>query len=151
MRMRTMHSILYALSQFDAEAYVVSPPEMSLLPEFEEEINDLGTRYTVAETVEEVIDKVDVIYMEPVVQADYTKAREEVAEEKGTTPAAYKVTCELLAKKAKNSAIVLHSLPREDELPTDVDRTRYQRYWVEAFNGVVIRMALLSLVLGAME
>lgn len=151
MRMRTMHSILYALSQFDAEAYVVSPPEMSLLPEFEEEINDLGTRYTVVETVEEVIDKVDVIYMEPVVQADYTKAREEVAEEKGTTPAAYKVTCELLAKKAKNSAIVLHSLPREDELPTDVDRTRYQRYWVEAFNGVVIRMALLSLVLGAIE
>ena len=34
MRMRTMHSILYALSQFDAKAYVVGPPEMSLLPEF---------------------------------------------------------------------------------------------------------------------
>ena len=34
MRMRTMHSILYAFSQFDSKAYVVSPPEMSLLPEF---------------------------------------------------------------------------------------------------------------------
>ena len=151
MRMRTMHSILYALSQFDAEAYVVSPPEMSLLREFEEEIKELGTRYAVAETVEEVIDRVDVIYMEPVVQADYTKSREETTEEKGKTPAAYKVTHELLRNKAKSSSIVLHSLPREDELTTDVDATRHQRYWVEAFNGVVIRMALLALVLGAME
>jgi aspartate carbamoyltransferase catalytic subunit len=151
MRMRTMHSILYALSQFDAEAYVVSPPEMSLLPEFEEEIKELGTRYRVAETVEEVIDKVDVIYMEPVVQADYTVARDEATEEKGKTPTAYKVTHELLRTKAKSHSIVLHSLPREDELSTDVDITHHQRYWVEAFNGVVMRMALLSLVLGAIE
>jgi len=151
MRMRTMHSILYALSQFDAEAYVVSPPDMSLLPEFEEEIKELGTRYTVVETVEEVIDKADVIYMEPVVQPDYTKAREEVTEDKGLTPPAYKVTHELLRNKAKSGSIVLHSLPRQDELTADVDVTRHQRYWVEAFNGVVIRMALLALVLGAME
>ncbi|MHA2250310.1 MAG: hypothetical protein ACXAD7_08105 [Candidatus Kariarchaeaceae archaeon] len=38
-----------------------------------------------------------------------------------------------------------------DELPTDVDETRFSRYWEEAFNGVVMRMSLLSLVLGAME
>ena len=151
MRMRTMHSILYALSQFDAEAFVVSPPEMSLLPEFEEEIKVLGTRYSVAESVEEVIDQADVIYMEPVVQADYTKARDETTDEKGKTPAAYKVTHDLLRAKAKSSSIILHSLPREDELAPDVDITRHQRYWVEAFNGVVMRMSLLSLVLGAME
>jgi aspartate carbamoyltransferase catalytic subunit len=38
-----------------------------------------------------------------------------------------------------------------DELSPEVDDTRHQRYWVEAFNGVVVRMALLALVLGAME
>jgi aspartate carbamoyltransferase catalytic subunit len=38
-----------------------------------------------------------------------------------------------------------------DELPPDVDSTRHARYWVEAFNGVVMRMSLLSLVLGATE
>ncbi|MHA2028451.1 MAG: hypothetical protein ACW99Q_03585 [Candidatus Kariarchaeaceae archaeon] len=38
-----------------------------------------------------------------------------------------------------------------DELPVDVDETRFSRYWEEVFNGVVMRMALLSLVLGAME
>jgi aspartate carbamoyltransferase catalytic subunit len=61
------------------------------------------------------------------------------------------VTRELLAQKAKSDAIILHSLPRMDELPPDVDATKYSRYWQEAYNGVVMRMALLSLVLGAME
>jgi aspartate carbamoyltransferase catalytic subunit len=92
-----------------------------------------------------------VIYMEPVVQADYTKSREEVAKDKGLTPKAYKVTKELLRAKAKPDAIILHSLPRMDELPPDVDETRHARQWIEAFNGVVMRMALLSLVLGVME
>jgi aspartate carbamoyltransferase catalytic subunit len=54
-------------------------------------------------------------------------------------------------RKARQDSIILHSLPRMDELPADVDNTRHQRYWIEAFNGVVVRMALLALVLGAME
>ena len=71
--------------------------------------------------------------------------------ETGRTPEAYRVTRELLRDKGKRGSIVLHSLPRMDELPTDVDSTRHARYWQEAFNGVVMRMALLSLVLGAVE
>ena len=54
-------------------------------------------------------------------------------------------------RRPSRDAIILHSLPRMDELPPDVDSTRHARYWVEAFNGVVMRMALLSLVLGATE
>ena len=77
MRMRTMHSILYALSQFDAKAYVVGPPEMSLLPEFKLELDERNVRYEEADSVEDVIDECDVIYMKPVVQADYTESREE--------------------------------------------------------------------------
>ena len=67
------------------------------------------------------------------------------------TPANYKITRELLMTKAKPDAILLHSLPRMDEIPPDVDITRWSRYWQEAYNGVVMRMALLALVLGAME
>ena len=151
MRMRTMHTILYAMSQFDIEAYVVGPPEMSLLPDFKGELDELNVRYTEAPSVEEVIADCDVIYMEPVVQPDYTKSRDERGEAVGTTPDAYRVTRELLRDKAKPDSIVLHSLPRMDELPEDVDATRHARYWIEAFNGVVMRMALLALVLGAME
>ena len=151
MRMRTMHSILYAASQFDLKAYVVGPPEMSLLPEFKAELDELNVRYTEAPSVADVIADCDVIYMEPVVQPDYTKSRDERGETVGQTPVEYQVTRELMRDKAKPGSIVLHSLPRMDELTPDVDGTRHQRYWVEAFNGVVTRMALLALVLGAME
>lgn len=151
MRMRTMHSILYAFSQFDVEALVVCPDEMSLLPEFKAELDALNVRYREVESVEKCIAEADVIYMEPVVQADYTKGRDERGEEVGMTPAAYKVTREMLRDKAKPDSIILHSLPRMDELPTEVDATRHARYWTEAFNGVVMRMALLALVLGAVE
>jgi len=98
-----------------------------------------------------VIEQVDVIYMEPVVQPDYTKSRDERTGDVGMTPPAYKVTRQLLEERGKPEAIVLHSLPRMDELSTDVDDTRHARYWIEAFNGVVMRMALLALVLEAME
>jgi aspartate carbamoyltransferase catalytic subunit len=103
------------------------------------------------ESVADAIADADVIYMEPVVQADYSVGREERGGELPTTPAEFRVTRDLLRDAAKPEAIILHSLPRMDELPTDVDGTRHQRYWVEAFNGVVMRMALLSLVLGATE
>jgi aspartate carbamoyltransferase catalytic subunit len=151
MRMRTMHSILYAMSQFDMEAMVVSPPELSLLGEFKAELDERSVRYREVESVEACIAEADVIYMEPVVQADYTQARVEPTGDRGLTPPAYRVTRELLQAKAKRDAIVLHSLPRMDELATDVDSTRHARYWFEAYNGVVLRMALLSLVLGAVE
>jgi aspartate carbamoyltransferase catalytic subunit len=151
MRMRTMHSILYAMSQFDMEAMVVSPPELSLLEEFKAELDERSVAYREVESVAECIAEADVIYMEPVVQADYTQARVDPTAEHGRTPAAYQVTRELLQAKAKRDAIVLHSLPRMDELTTDVDSTRHARYWAEAANGVVLRMALLSLVLGAVE
>jgi aspartate carbamoyltransferase catalytic subunit len=149
MRMRTMHSILYAMSQFDMEAFVVSPPDMSLLPEFTAELDERNTQYREVESTEKCIADADVIYMEPVVQADYEQSRVEASADNALTPAAYRVTRELLRSKAKSDAIILHSLPRMDELPPDVDATRHARYWVEAFNGVVLRMALLALVLGA--
>ncbi len=151
MRMRTMHSLAYALTQFDCPITFVSPPDMSLTPEFKAELQGYSLDFTEAEHVEQVIDQVDVILVEPVVQPDYTKSRDEATEDKGLTPANYKITRELLATKAKSDAILLHSLPRMDEIPPDVDITRWSRYWQEAFNGVVMRMALLALILGVME
>jgi aspartate carbamoyltransferase catalytic subunit len=150
MRMRTMHSLGYALSQFDCPITFVSPPEMSPTKEFKAELTQFGVNFSEAEHVEQAIAKADVILVEPVVQPDYTKSRQEAADH-GLTPANYKITRELLTKKAKSDAILLHSLPRMDEIPTDVDITRWSRYWQEAFNGVVMRMALLALVLGKME
>ena len=150
MRMRTMHSMSYAMSQFDINAYYISPPEMSLTEEFKQELVGLNLNFKEIEHVDDAISDVDVIYMEPVVQPDYTKSRDERSGDVGLTPTNYKVTKEVL-RKAKQDAIVLHSLPRMDELPVEVDDTRHARYWIEAFNGVVMRMSLLALILGAME
>ncbi|MFN2195436.1 MAG: aspartate carbamoyltransferase [Anaerolineales bacterium] len=150
MRMRTMHSLAYALTQFDCPITFVSPPDMSLTDEFKAELKDYNLNYKEAGHVAEAIADADVILVEPVVQPDYTKSRQEAGEH-GMTPENYKITRELLSSKAKSDAILLHSLPRMDEIPPDVDITRWSRYWQEAFNGVVMRMALLTLVLGVME
>ena len=151
MRMRTMHSLAYGLTQFDCPITFVSPPDMSLTDEFKEDISEFSLDFSEADHVEDAIADADVILVEPVVQPDYTKPRDERGDDVGLTPANYKITRELLSTKAKSDAILLHSLPRMDEIPPDVDATRWSRYWEEAFNGVVMRMGLLALVLGAME
>lgn len=151
MRMRTMHSLGYALTQFDCPITFVSPADMSLPEDFKKELKQYSLRFNEVEHVEQAIAEADVILVEPVVQPDYTKSRDERTGELSLTPSNYRITRELLETKAKSDAILLHSLPRMDEVPTDVDITHWSRYWQEAFYGVVMRMALLALVLGKME
>ncbi len=150
-RMRTMHSLGRALSQYDAELILVSPEEMLPGPELLSELAQLGVRPERATDVAEAIHRADVIYVEPVIQADYTASRVERTGDVATTPDAYRLTAELLTTRAKEHAIVLHSLPRMDELLEEVDQLKHARYWQEAYNGVVMRMALLASVLGATE
>lgn len=149
MRMRTMHSILYAASRFDIQVLIVSPPEMSLAAEFKSELYERNVVYREAENVEKCISEADVIYIEPVVQANYALSRVEAPSALENTPEAYRVTRDVLRDKAKGDAIVMHSLPRLDELSPEVDDTRHARYWQQSLNGVLVRMAILALVLGA--
>ena len=149
--MRTMRSLSYALTKFDAEISYVSPPEMSLTKELKNELDSYNLRYREVESVEEAVSDADIIYLETVVQPDYTKSREERKGKAELTPKQYRVSRELMREKGKTDAIIMHSLPRMDELPVEIDNTKHAYYWIEAFNGVQIRMALLALILGAME
>jgi aspartate carbamoyltransferase catalytic subunit len=160
MRMRTMHSLGYALSQFDCPITFVSPganalfpksPDMHMPEEYKADFKQYSLNFREADHVEQAIADADVILVEPVVQPDYAQARQEASKDKSLTPVNYKITRELLMEKARSDAILLHSLPRMDEIPADVDITRWSRYWQEAFNGVVMRMALIAMVLGAVE
>jgi aspartate carbamoyltransferase catalytic subunit len=54
-------------------------------------------------------------------------------------------------KNAKKDMIILHPLPRVDEIAAEVDSTPQARYFQQVWNGIVVRMALLSLVLGAVK
>ncbi|MCK7478938.1 MAG: hypothetical protein M0C28_17395 [Candidatus Moduliflexus flocculans] len=150
--MRTMHSLGYALSQFDCPITFVAPPDMGLTDEFKAELKQFsvelqGSRACRAGHRRSGCDPGRAGRPARLHQVPRRAHRRDV----GLTPANYKITRELLETKAKSDAILLHSLPRMDEIPTDVDITRWSRYWQEAFNGVVMRMALLALVLGAME
>jgi aspartate carbamoyltransferase catalytic subunit len=149
-RMRTMHSLGYALSQFDAEMVILAPEEMSPTKDFLAELDEKGTTWRIAEHIDDVIAEADVIYMEPVVQPDYTESRQEKQDDYWLTPSNYQITAEVM-KRAKGDSIILHSLPRMDELLPEVDQLKHARYWQEAYNGVVMRMALLASVLGAVE
>ena len=151
MRMRTMHSLGYALTQFDCPITFVAPPGMEMPDNYKDDFTVMGLDHNYADQVGDVIGEADVILVEPTVQPDYTKSRDERDGDVDLTPASYKITRDLLVNKAKSDSILLHSLPRMDEIPPDVDITRWSRYWQEAFNGVVMRMALLALVLGKME
>jgi len=120
MRMRTMHSLGYALTQFDCPITFVGPtadalfpgsPDMRMPEEFKADFKQYSLDFDEAEHVEQVIAQADVILVEPVMQPDYTKARDERKGDTGLTPANYKITRELLTGKAKSDAILLHSLP----------------------------------------
>jgi aspartate carbamoyltransferase catalytic subunit len=54
-------------------------------------------------------------------------------------------------KKAKEDLIILHPLPRIDEVAAEVDETTYARYFQQVWNGIVVRMALLALILGCIK
>ncbi|MEM1883629.1 MAG: aspartate carbamoyltransferase, partial [Candidatus Bathyarchaeia archaeon] len=56
-----------------------------------------------------------------------------------------------ILKKAKKDLIILHPLPRVDEVSVEVDSTPFAKYFQQVENGVVLRMALLALVLGAIK
>ena len=151
MRMRTMHSILYAMSRFDMEASLVHPEDMSLLPDFRAELDARNVHYREVESVEKAIADADVIYMEPVVQPDYTKSARR-AREHGLTPPEYRVTRANCSDRRRSRARSCCTRFRGwTSCPPTSTTPVTPRYWFEAYNGVVMRMALLALVLGAAE
>src|SRR3990172_4835643 len=81
MAMRTMHSLGYALSQFDCPITFVAPADMGLTDEFRNELKQYSVNFQEADHVEKAIGAADVILVEPVVQPDYTKSRDERGKE----------------------------------------------------------------------
>lgn len=149
MRMRTMHSLGYAASQFDMRLTLVAPDAMAASDEFKQELTHRSTRFVEAKSLADGLDGADVVYMEAVSQPDHAKSHVQSAAARSATPPEYRLTRDLLRDRGRPGVIVLHSLPRLDELPVEVDDTCYARYWVESFNGVLVRMALLALILDA--
>jgi aspartate carbamoyltransferase catalytic subunit len=139
---RTVHSLSYGLSNYKVKLYLISPETLRMRREVLETIK--GKMKVVEKTgLEEVIPELDVLYVTRI-QKERFPDPAEYAKVKGV----YKIDLSLL-KNAKEDMIVMHPLPRVDEIAPEVDETPHARYFQQVWNGIVTRMALLALILGA--
>lgn len=141
---RTVHSLAYALSLYDIELFLISPETLKMRREVLQTIKE---RIPVTEKVslEGVIPQVDVLYVTRIQKERFPDPAEYI-KVKGS----YRIDLKTLSG-AKKDLIVLHPLPRVDEIAAEVDKTSHARYFQQVWNGIVTRMALLALILGAVK
>jgi aspartate carbamoyltransferase catalytic subunit len=139
---RTTHSLAYALSRLGANLMFISPPTLQMPKEVLGEVRKNGIEPKVTSNLEEAVKEADVLYVTRI-----QKERFPDPEEYAKVAGIYRVDKALL-EKAKPGMIVMHPLPRVDEISADVDSLPSAIYFEQAFNGVAVRMALLKLILG---
>ncbi len=139
---RTVHSLTIAMCNFDTTFHLISPEELKLPSYVKQHIKDKNLEYHQYRTIEEAIGKVDILYMTRV-------QRERFADpiEYERVKNSYILTKNQL-KGCKDNMKVLHPLPRVNEISEDVDTTPQAYYFQQAQNGVYVRQALLSTILG---
>ncbi len=134
---RTIHSLIRALTLFETTIYLVSPDALALPEDMLEEIEGDISR---AE-LDDIIADVDVLYVTRI-----QKERFPDEEEYRKVAGSYRITLESI-ERAKDSMIIMHPLPRVDEIDSSVDATKHAKYFQQAFYGVPVRMAILSEVM----
>jgi aspartate carbamoyltransferase catalytic subunit len=139
---RTVHSLAYALAKYKVRLVLISPEILRMRKEVLEEVSK---KIDVEETtsLQQHLKELDVIYMTRV-QKERFGDLAEYEKVKGS----YRLTSDELSR-AKKSSIVMHPLPRVDEIDSSVDSTSHAKYFSQVGNGVVLRMGLLGLVFGA--
>lgn len=133
---RTVHSLAYALGMFDAQMSFVSPDELKMPKETLHDLEKNNVKFHETNNMKDIIDDVDVLYVTRI-QKERFPDEEEYSKIKG----AYLINNNLIEEK---ELIVMHPLPRIDEIATDVDNTKYNKYFEQAFYGVPVRMAILK-------
>ena len=139
---RTVHSLAYALALYGAKLTFVSPASLKMPDEVTNECKELGIDPSYTSNLEKVIKDADVLYVTRIQRERFPDA-----EEYNRVVGSYKINRDLL-ETAKENLIIMHPLPRVTEIDPDVDKTPHALYFKQAFNGVPVRMALLSLVIG---
>ena len=139
---RTVHSLAEALTMFGADLTFVAPSTLQMPKETLKQGEKFGGKPKLRSKLSEVIGDADVLYITRIQRERFPDAAEyqKVA-------GMYRVDNSLL-REAKSDLIVMHPLPRVDEIAPEVDSTPHAKYFEQAFNGVPVRMALLNLVLG---
>ncbi|HZT69839.1 MAG TPA: aspartate carbamoyltransferase [Terriglobia bacterium] len=140
---RTVRSLAYLLSKFKGiKMYFVAPPLLKMKEDILEHLREHGTWFTEETMLDRVLPEVDVVYQTRVQKerfgdriADYESCR-----------GIYVINQDSL-RLMKSNAIIMHPLPRLDEISMEVDKDRRAAYFRQAQNGLFVRMALLKALL----
>ena len=134
---RTVHSLANALTLYNnVELYFVSPDKLKMPQEILHDLDKAGMSYSETSNISDVIDKVNVLYVTRIQKERFADI-DDYLEIKG----AYIINKKMLEGK---DLIVMHPLPRIDEIDGDVDDTKYNKYFTQAANAVPVRMAILK-------
>ena len=137
---RTVYSLLYGLRNYDVDVHLISPESLRIRSDSTYDIKK-ELSYTESTSIDEYIDDLDVLYVTRI-QKERFPDEEEYAKVKGI----YVIGSDMV-KRMKDDAIILHPLPRIDEISAEVDNTKQAKYFEQAEYGKYIRAALLGLIL----
>lgn len=140
---RTIRSLSYLLGKYkNTKIYFVSPRALAVGDDIKEYLTKHKTSYEELEDLDVVLPKVDVLYQTRI-QKERFKTEKEYKKYKGC----YKIDLTTVGKM-KAKAIIMHPLPRVDELASEVDSSPKAAYFKQVKYGLLVRMALLKYVLG---
>ena len=142
---RTVHSLAIAMSLFNATIYFVAPQQLQMPKDILEVLDQRGIKYYMTESIMDVMDKTDILYMTRIQKERFP---DPVEYEKMKN--AYILKKEMLTN-AKSGLKVMHPLPRVNEISEDVDDAEHAHYFQQAHYGIPTRMAIIALLLGVLE
>lgn len=142
---RTVHSLAYALALYEAEMFMVSPPQLRMPGHIITDLVQMGVHVHESQSLQEVMGEVDAIYLTRIQRERFPDPTEYQR-----VAGSYRLTASML-QHASPRTIVMHPLPRVDEIAPDVDSTPHARYFEQSSYGVPVRMALLCLLTGVIE
>ncbi|KYH31482.1 aspartate carbamoyltransferase catalytic chain [Clostridium tepidiprofundi DSM 19306] len=141
---RTVHSLIKAMSRYEDNKFILISPNELKIPEYikKEVLEKNNIEFLEVEKLEDVIDKLDILYMTRVQrerffnEEDYVRLRDSYILDKKKM------------ENAKKDMIVLHPLPRVNEISIEVDKDERACYFKQAKYGMFVRMALIAKLLG---
>lgn len=139
---RTVHSLVKALTHFNPTIYFVSPKILQMPTYLIDDLDKNNIKYEILEDFRDCLDKIDVFYMTRI-QKERFPDIEDYQKVKGI----YVINKENILGKCKEDMIILHPLPRVDEISTDLDETKHALYFKQAKNGIPVRQAMMMKVL----
>lgn len=139
---RTARSLAYLLSKYrDVELWFVAPPQVAMGRDIKEHLDEQGIRWHETGDLDAVLPEVDVVYQTRIQKERFTDESSYLA-----VQGVYVIDRDALGRMPPD-AIVMHPLPRLDEIDRAVDEDPRAAYFRQARNGVQVRMALLDMVL----